>query len=152
MVSGCSQLDPAQSNHQLGRQCGGPLVGGWKPCVHPGFWVGGSLNRNPNHSGLHQPDLPRSKMAYHTQQSCPLHHKARNSGLLVSLLLTTTDYSVVKIACNALQCRIAQGFRYKLLMSIQLLHIVNQFDNQMLKVRIYSLLDMNFYYVARCAL
>ena len=91
-------------------------------------------------------------MAYHTQQSCPLHHKTTNSGQLVSLLLTTTDYYVFKIACNALQCRIAQEYYYKLLAIFQLLHIVEQINNHMLKVKIYSFLVTNFYYVARCAL
>ena len=91
-------------------------------------------------------------MAYHTQQSCPLQYKTTNSGQLVSLLLTTTDYSVVKIACNALHCRIAQEFNYKLLGIFQLLHIVEQINNHMLKVKIYSFFDTNFYYITCCAL
>ena len=56
------------------------------------------------------------------------------------------------IFCDVMHCRIAPEFKNKLLASIQLLHIVEQINNHMLKVKMYSLLDTNIYYVACCAL
>ena len=63
-----------------------------------------------------------------------------------------SDYPVVMIFCDVMHCRIAPEFKNKLLASIQVLHIVEKINNHMLKVKIYSLLDTNFYYVACCAL
>ena len=56
------------------------------------------------------------------------------------------------IFCDVMYCRIAPEFKNKLLASIQVLNIVEKINNHMLKVKIYSLLDTNFYYVACCAL